>query len=982
MRQTGVILFFILLTNLLQAQTTLDANPARVKFSQINTPHFKIIIPDSALQTGARMANTLEHLYEAETHSLRGKPKKIRVLLQTSNAISNGFVSMLPRRVELYTMPPQDNNFIGTNDWMNLLAVHEYRHVVQYEHARRGFNKFLYYTFGNYAFASMAQAAAPSWFWEGDAVALETALTPSGRGRIPRFGLLFRTNLLEGRNFNYHKQYLRSYKHQVPNQYVLGFHMVNYLREKSKDPLIWDRITARAWSVPFVPFTFSLATKKESGLYITGLYKEMAQYYKAEWERELASRTLTDFKSVIEDQDKAYTDYLYPRPLDDGSVIALRNGIGRIDQIVRITPTGTNVVHTTGVLNESGMISANQDFAVWNEYGVDPRWPARTYSRIKVLDLKTRQTTFIGFNGRYSGAAISQDSRLIATTQTDRNYKHQLVILNRASGSIRNTYETPENFYPSMPSFDDTGVLYLLTGPKGKTLQHIDLTSGTRETLIDWVQENLGNPVASGAWIFFNSSATGTDEIHAIHKSTKDRYVVTSSRYGSYNAAVDESNGLLYYSTMTRNGLRVVKMPMNPTTWSRFAETSPSLTRISHLIEQEKHAHILDSVPSKVYPVTSYSKLSGLVNPMGWGLYVNSDLTQATAGISSQNVLSTIAWNGGYTFDLTERTQYWKAGLSYQGWYPILDVNFVAGDRREDLGTGFTLTRITGEITETTDQRALITWQEQSIEAGLRLPFRFINGKYQATFEVATKLGLTRTTGFSNGYNSRRYLPALIENGTVRSIYPLFDYPGNGDLTYSNWTVSYTRLLKQSRRDINSRWGQAFYFDYSGTLPSSKVSGGIVAIAGYLFFPGLGRHHSLWGYVANQTRQASTTSLDVSEYLFRNQIPGPRGLGLNYFRKLTTLSGNYTFPIAYPDLAIGPVLNLQRIRANAFIDYAMGIDRLYSGTTGTYISTGIEVKLDLNVMRFLPQLDVGFRYVIGLQPEVSSFELLLGTFNF
>src|SRR5690606_7327779 len=117
---------------------------------------------------------------------------------------------------EFFTMPPQNYNFVSTNDWLNMLAAHEYRHIVQYRHASRGFNKLVFYLFGNPSFAGLAHAAAPDWFWEGDAVATETAFTHGGRGRIPHFALAFRTNLLEGRTFNYHKQYLRSYKHHIP----------------------------------------------------------------------------------------------------------------------------------------------------------------------------------------------------------------------------------------------------------------------------------------------------------------------------------------------------------------------------------------------------------------------------------------------------------------------------------------------------------------------------------------------------------------------------------------------------------------------------------------------------------------------------------------------------------------------------------------------------------------------------------------------
>src|SRR5690242_12603226 len=170
---------FLLSVHYSLAQTVLENNPTGLKWYQVNTPSFRVLFPKGFELQAQRMANTLEHIHDVEARSLGTRPRKISVILQNQSATSNGFVSMLPRRSEFYTMPPQDYNFLGTNDWLNLLATHEYRHVVQYQHATRGFNKFLYYAFGNAAFTAMAQVSAPEWFWEGDAVATETAFTHS-----------------------------------------------------------------------------------------------------------------------------------------------------------------------------------------------------------------------------------------------------------------------------------------------------------------------------------------------------------------------------------------------------------------------------------------------------------------------------------------------------------------------------------------------------------------------------------------------------------------------------------------------------------------------------------------------------------------------------------------------------------------------------------------------------------------------------------
>src|SRR4051812_29823071 len=182
MRKICCLLFYLFCIGGLQAQTVLENNPASLKWYQINTEHFKVIFPKGFELQGERMANTLEHIHDPEARTMGGRARKISVVLQNQSSVSNAFVSITPRRSEFYVMPSQNYNFLGTNDWLNMLASHEYRHVVQYQHATRGFDRLFYYLFGSNTLAALSYVAAPQWFWEGDAVATETAFTHSGRG--------------------------------------------------------------------------------------------------------------------------------------------------------------------------------------------------------------------------------------------------------------------------------------------------------------------------------------------------------------------------------------------------------------------------------------------------------------------------------------------------------------------------------------------------------------------------------------------------------------------------------------------------------------------------------------------------------------------------------------------------------------------------------------------------------------------------------
>ncbi len=982
----SILLFISILPYLAFAQETVDfeTNAPHIKWYQVNTPNFRILYPAGFEVQAQRVANTMETIREPEAKSMGVLPKKISIILQNQSSVSNGFVTVAPRRSEFYTMPPQNYNFLGTNDWLNTLAAHEYRHIVQFQRSITGFNKFVYTIFGQQATAGLAFAAAPQWFWEGDAVATETAFTPSGRGRIPNFDLLFRTNLMEGRTFNYHKQYLRSYKNNIPNHYVLGYNMISYLRKKTGDPLIWEKVAGRSWNVPFIPFAFSNALKKETGLYLKDLYQEMAEDRKKDYEQAISGIQFTEFQTLTRRNSQAYTDYFYPQPLDNGRVLVTKSGIGDIDQLVLLSQDGIEEQrYFQGQINESGMLSANNQRVVWNEFRFDPRWQVHTYSIIKGFDFGSKNATVVSSHSRYSAASLSPDGNQVATIETSSDYKIQLVVLDFVSGKVINTFPNPDNDMLAMPRFapDGKSVVALRTNSTGKAVTLYDLSQTTQKDLIPPSQENIGYPVPYQNFLFFNSPTSGIDNIYAVNTDTQERFQVTSSKYGAYNAAISGDAKTIYYNNQSRDGMDVVKIPFDPATWKRVETLPPSPNLFfQHLVDQEHNPDLLKGVSNTNFQRKRYHRASGMINPHSWGPYFTNSLTQVQVGIASQDILSTTSINAGYTYDINERAGGWKGGFSYQGFYPILDVTVSQSDRTVNEGD-VTYEKIVKTDTVTVKSNLTYRWQEKTVEAGLRIPLVTTTSKYFGNISFGNFFGLTHVTGFTNSIDGGgRLFPSSFPQFFAR------DKVGNGNLVYNHFDLSAYRLLKRSRRDIKSKWGQELFINYYNTPYGGDFSARQFSLYGTAYFPGLLKHHSIWGYWAYQKTLRPSVNLTTGEgldnYIFRNQIPLPRGQSVARFQDFYSMSANYTLPLWYPDIAVGPLVNFQRLRANLFFDYGYGKSIISSGTSAqTYTSVGAEVKLDINVIRFLPQFNVGFRYSYGLTPSVTRFELLLGSFN-
>ena len=977
------LLFVFSLPLMAQQTTVLDNNPS-LKWYQINTPNFKIIFPKGFEAQGNRMANTLQHIHAAEAKSLGSLPTKISVVLQNQAAVSNAFVSITPRRSEFYAMPSQNYNFIGNNDWLDLLASHEYRHIVQFQHAKRGFNKALSYLFGSNTLSLMSYVAVPPWFWEGDAVATETAFTPGGRGRIPHFDLVFKTNLMEGRTFNYNKQFLRSYKHNITDHYVLGYHMVSYLRKKTGNPDIWGKITARAWRAPFVPFTFSSALKKESGLYVKDLYKEMAVDLQKKWRDQLDTLTITPFEKINSRSSKAYTDYEYPQQLENGAVLVIKSGIGDIEELVAIAEGKERKLFTPGPINSTGMLSATNSRVVWNEYRYDPRWRVRTYSVIVGYDMGSRTKQIVSRNSRYASAAIAPDGYNVATIETTTDYKTRLVVIDYFSGQVKKQFDNPNNDFISMPRWDEKGqyIYALSTNQKGKAIVKFDFPSGAVSVVTDYTQENMGYPVPVENYVLFNSPRSGIDNIYALHTASAKRYQVTSSKYGAYNPSVSKDGKSIYYNEQARDGMDVAKIPFAPGEWKEvtngFSQPGPFF---DHLVEQEGNPDLFKNIPVKDFIATKYSKVGHLFNPHSWGAYFNDDLTQVDAGIISRDVLGTTSINAGYLYDINERTGAWKAGISYQGFYPIIDVNFSRATRSVNEGD-ISYRKVVGKDTTVVIENLSFDWKEQSVQAGLRIPLITTSSRFQSNITLSNYVGFTAVTEFKNSLDGGgRLVPSNFPQYFFRN------YADDGNLLFNHFSMSGYRLLKQSRRDINSKWGQVFFLNLYGTPYGGDFKGKQFSFSSQLFFPGFAKHHSLWGYWAYQKTDISDVSLQprtgLDNYLFRNRIPLPRGHSISRFENFYSMSANYTLPIWYPDLNIGPLVNIQRVRVNTFVDYGFGSSNVNKrASSETYLSTGAEVKFDINVIRLLPQLDIGFRYSYGINPSATRFEFLLGTLNF
>jgi hypothetical protein len=921
-----------------QSLPVLPQNPPRLRWQEVRTPHFRVIYPAGLDTAARRTAARLEQVHDVNVATLGVNPRPISVVMQAQTTVANGFVTFLPRHAEFFITPDQGQG-LGTVDWLDGLVVHEYRHVGQFEKARSGIGRVLGPLLGDGALG-VAAIGVPQWFFEGDAVGTETALTRSGRGRIPYFSVGLRANLLSGRLYSYQKAANGSLRDNVPDWYQLGYFMTSYLKAHYGSD-IWDKALTQYYKFPFYPFSFSNGIKRTTGLTVEQLYTRSMHETDSVWRvQQAAQPALTPAQELAgQAVSQVFTEYRYPQYLTDGTVVALKSGLDNIPQLVLLGRQGREKrLFTPGLLNVPEMMSAAAGKVVWPEFRSHPRYGQRVYSELKVLDVATGRLTRVGSGGRYSAASLSPDGRQLIAVRTDASYHHALVLLDASTGAVLQTLPNPRNDFYQQPRFlpDGRRVVTVALSAAGKTLKVINTASGQAENLLPVSNVNVANPQPWGEYVLYNSPQSGVDNIYAVKLGSGQTFRLTSRPFGAYHAAVSPDGRLLTFHDVRATGARVVEMPLNPETWTPLP--TPALNDVPGPYAETLTAHepagrlvprLLarpDSGIAVGLVAKRYSPLKHAFNVFSYGIVQSPAGEAVTLGVRSQDLLNTTQAFVGVTYDQTERTGAVLGALSYQALPVVLDADVQYGGR--DVTVAYRNRQ--NQVVQQRDQ-----WRYTRFSTGLRLPLTLTRSKYLQALSL-----------------SAYYLNEQVYDYDL-PVRRLSEVGPNQALHAVQTQLSYVSQLKLSARDVAPRGGATLLATWRTTPFATRLQAQQVGTQGSVFLPGLARHHAL-------RLRAGFQWQDQAQYQFSSAISFPRGEGYTSFDRLRTLSADYSLPLAFTHLTLGRLLYVQRLRATVFGDVARGD---VGNSTAYYRNAGLDALVLFNVLRLRTPVEAGVRVV-------------------
>lgn len=942
------IIFPLLLAGSFQfaAAQKFGANPPAVRWMQINTDSLRVIFPKGGKQQALQVLNTSLYVNQHERASIGNKLQKLNIILQPNTVISNGFVALAPFRSIFQTTPPSENFSLGINDWLSQLSIHETWHALQNMNFKAGLGNTFHTLFGGTGQAFITHLLIPDWYWEGDAVFMETYLTGEGRGRLPAFMAPFKSFWQSDIDYSYAKLRNGSFKDIVPTAYPLGYMMVGYGRDRYGfnfwRPVLQETLLNQKFiknnnrrhpDTPFHLLNYSLyplsaALKYNTGKNVKHFYKAANAYFKDKWQHDLQSAVLSSADTIKTPTSATVVNYKYPTLTKEGKLFVVKYGFAKNPAIVRIDQNGHESTVTPMGNALDYYYSYGGEKIVWAEYRPDIRWGWKSYSVIRLYDCTQNTTRTLTRKSRYFSPALSSDGQRIIAVEVRPESRSRLTILDAEDGHKIKTLPNPNHYLYTYPVFGNSDHA-VIVGAKDSlgnmALIQINLRDGGQTVLTPFAPKAIGAPVNTKENIYFPAAYNHNIQLYAFRKADKAVFRIATRPIGNYSMAVDTLHRKIIFDEYTANGFQLLSMDIDtsqwrPITYEKITETNNPF--IPRALSYGPAGTILKEVADKNYPARRYYPLKHLFSVHSWSFL--SLYPETSLFLQSRDLMGTLQAAAGAGYNLNEETIFADAHFLYGGIFPYIK----AGARK------------TFDRQRFLSNNALVRWDEMNWYAGFEIPLNLSGSLYQK------QLSLSGTFHQSVlNYKASRQIEKQSKS-----------------ITYYTARLSFQQLRYRTIQDINPKFGLAFSFVYDhtlGTAGASQLTSNL-----NLFFPGLLPNHSLYFTSAYSEKQ------NASRYKFNDNFSYAIGYSSIPYKNIYMLGINYQLPLFYPDVGLTWIF-LQRIRLHTFYNYSHA--QLLPGpeeTYGTYRSAGLSVYFDTRIFNALT-VPIGLRYsrLLDTDPE-------------
>jgi hypothetical protein len=907
MSTTSPVRYFLTFSLLITAITGAFAqqfggNPPSVKWKQVNTPAVKVIFPQGLDSVAFNVAGIIERVNHPVQSTIGSRQKKVSIVLQDKTTIPNAYVGLAPFRSEFYLTPDQNSFELGSLPWADQLAIHEYRHVQQYNNFNVGLSKVVSTIFGQGGQAVANSLSIPDWFFEGDAVYNETLVSNQGRGRLPYFYNGYRALWAADKNYSWMKLRNGSFKDYIPDWYPMGYMLTAYGREKYGNEL-WRDVTQDAASFNRLFFPMQGAIRKYTGKNFKDFREDGLKYFKQQYQ----------YQSIIQQSNKSVINKEYPAYVDDNTLIYVTSAYSKLPQFT-LNKNGIESKISTRARSLDNYFDYRNGKVVYAAYRPDFRWTYRDYSELRVLDINKGKEKQLTRSTKYFAPAFNADGTLIVAVKTVAG-QSWLHILDAVTGKILNEIPNPDKLLYTYPKFytSETLVAAVRTAKGEMSLAFITIKTGAVKYLLPFSFNPIGFIAVNGSKIYFSATSGKNDRLFSFDPATAKllELKTDASSLNQYQPAV--LNNKIAWTEFTAYGYKVHEGVNNTSQWVEVRRQGLSDFNISAL-DNNPATNLISNALTPQLTVSKYSKAHGLFN--FHSLIPDFSDPNYSLALVGENVLNTFQSQLSFNYNRDEGYKQFGFDAVYGALFPY----------------------IRGGVNYTIDRRSLfngerIYFNEKDVYAGLRVPLNFSNGKTITSLSAGSDVYYTSNTiqnPFRSRFRDRNY-------------------------TYLSHSIAFSNRIQQARQHIYPRFGQSISLNYRHAITNLNATQFLAN--GTLYLPGLFRTHNLVINAAHQ-QKAKNNAVD-----FSNNFPFSRGYTVENLRQMNKIGVNYHLPLFYPDAGVAQTVYFMRIRANLFYDYTHATDTFSNGRpfNADFRTAGAELYFDTKWFNQHP-LTFGIRY--------------------
>ena len=927
------------------------ADPLGLKWMKGSTPNVEVIYPKSASQIGHTTLYYADRLNPYISYGYKLPALDLPFVIHPENMKSNGLVMWLPKRVEFLSSPSIDGYSMP---WLKQLVAHEYRHAAQYNNLNVGFVKALSYILGQQS-STIGLIYMPLWMMEGDATLYETQSSSFGRGRQPRFTLEYRAmGNITNKYRNSDKFFCGSYREFIPDHYQMGYQMVLYGNQLAGRQMANEMAAfgpRHPWNI-----IEGLRMKKLFGFSSKQLFNKTFDHLTDFWAEQPLPQNSS--QTLPTPRIKSYTTYKHPQSIADKGILLLKEDLDKPSRFVLLDEqTGhERRLCYTGDVSTRPIYDATNQRVWWTEYRRSTMFQERVRSTLCYMDIE---------KGR--PRSIRNRHNILYPTPDDTNglawieYNHNGIYSfhYRRHDGAEQSKELPFGQEIHSLAWDNlTRTFYcIITVDEGMWIAEIDSKYNIRP-LTRPAYITLSNLRAADGRLYYGSIASGRDEIHCYDIAAKREYQLTTSRYGSFDAA-PAPNGEILLTSYDSLGYHPASQREDKI-WQEVEYASTPKEVVNPPFEQWDIIN-LDTIKisqadtaaiASPLKVKRYRKGLNLFKFHSWAPLSYDPFALSEEGnismnvgatVMTQNLLSSMQGFFTYGYNASEGS-IWKGSLRYYGLGPTISLNATYGGSQNIYPIYF--------------------YNTESHNFELPLPPN--RGKYYS-FGVDISFPLL----FQRGYHTRQLVAAMgwdYSNGLVANIGKLSFNNGISNIAtigykeglhLTSFTIGFQDVVRQAHRDFAPPWGFAAQAAYA-INPTNNSFSDLLVLYSKIFTPGFFAHNSLTLAMVYQTSIGGFQSQDaLSALTFKSSMMLLRGFNASQIenRNYTAASLNYQFPICYPDGGIPGILYFKRIRLNIGADVARYQRTALDQQSGIFYrwhninSFGGDIIFDVNVFK-------------------------------